>query len=107
MQGAVGQQILKRLHRASSELGMPGKRFWASCSVSIQRRLVQQGLAAAAALVVDEVAVELGVVGDDRGVADEVHQVDDDLGELRRVLDLVVGDAVDPDGVGAGSAARD
>jgi hypothetical protein len=49
--------------------------------------------------VVDEVAVELGVVGDDRRVADEFDQVGDDLGEFRRVLDLVVGDAVHPDGV--------
>ena len=30
-------EILNRLHRASSELAMPGKRFWASCRVSIQR----------------------------------------------------------------------
>ena len=56
-------------------------------------------MAATAAFVVDEVAVERGVMGDDLRIADEVHQVVHDLVELGRVPNLVVSDAVDLDGV--------
>ncbi len=39
-------------------------------------------------------------MGDDRCLADEFHQVGGNFAEFRRVPDLGVSDAVDPDGVG-------
>src|SRR5262249_37672848 len=70
----------------------------------------QRGTAEKFEFGVEEVAVELGVVGDDGGVAEEFHQPVDDIRvrEVRLAAERLVGDAGDADGgLGNGPAGID
>ena len=97
---------LCRKHGVSKESYYRWKAKYGGMEVSEARRLraleedlLEQGVPAQAALVIDERPVEGGVVGDHRRIADEAHQLVHHLVEFRGSANLLVGDAVHPDGV--------
>ncbi len=97
---ALGQRDLEALTERIQRIVHPGEALLRH-GQGVDPLAVRQGAPAhRTQLVVDEVAVEPGVVGDQRRVADELQELVADLLEARLVPEELDGDAVHGLGLG-------